>query len=415
MLILISPISRITAEDSRNIGLYGIQGKHSKAPVSATVPLMVSPMVWSVVSVPIHPVEGTDGLVHLVYELNVRNDSRYTLDLTALDVLDSRTGQPTGRNQVVSMDGQDVSGKIRPFALTNPSQTSTDFSNQLGSGQGGVIYFDLTYSLAKEVPPCLKHRISVSFQKADNTPQSYTTEDECTVVSRERTLIIQPPLEGDGWLNANGSGPIISPHRYSTQATNGMLRTPEHFAIDFLKLDPHGKLYTGDPNDNASYFGYGLNVRSATRGRLIEALDGMPNQIPGHLVPPQEASQYGGNHVIVEIGTGKYAFYAHLASGSVKVRQGDQVSAGQLLGKVGNSGNSDGPHLHFQIMDSASAFNTNGLPFVFRQMSCKGQLKGTVNLIMDSLFNGIGADIEANDASRGQQQMPLMLDVVNFH
>ena len=234
------------------------------------------------------------------------------------------------------------------------------------------------------------------------------------MVSRDRTLVIQPPLEGDGWLNANGSGPIISPHRYSTQATNGMLRSPEHFAIDFVKLDHHGKLYTGDPNDNASFFGYGLNVRSATSRRVIEIRDGMPDQIPGHLVPPQEASQYGGNHVIVEIGSGKYAFYAHLASGSVKVKQGDPVGVGQILGKVGNSGNSDGPHLHFQIMDSDSPFNTNGLPFVFKQMYYQGQLKGTVNLVMDSLFNGIGADIEASGASRRQQQTPLTHDVVNF-
>jgi murein DD-endopeptidase MepM/ murein hydrolase activator NlpD len=414
MLILMSPVSQITAEESRNTGRYDIPGKLAKETVSRTVPLMVSPIVWSVVSVPILPVKGTDGLVHLVYELNVRNDSRHTLDLTALDTLDSRTGQHTGRNQAVSLDGQDISGEIRPFALTNPSQTSTDFSNQLGPGQGGVIYFDLTYSSARDVPPCLKHRVSVSFQKADKTPQSYTTEDECTVVSRERTLVIQPPLEGDGWLNANGSGPIISPHRYSTQATNGILRSPEHFAIDFVKLDHHGKLNTGDPNDNASFFGYGLNVRSATSGRVIEMLDGIPNQIPGQLVPPQEASQYGGNHVIVEIGSGKYAFYAHLAPGSVKVRQGDHVGVGQILGKVGNSGNSDAPHLHFQIMDSASPFNTNGLPFVFNQINYRGQLKGTVNSVMDSLFNGIGADIEAIDASRRQQQMPLTLDLVNF-
>ena len=408
------PINIITAKESRSVGHYQSIGKHTKASLSETAPLMVSPIVWSVVSVPIHPVEGTDGQVHLVYELNVRNDSHYMLDLAALDVIDPQTGQPTGRNKAVSVDGQDISGKIRPFALTNPSQTSTDFSNRLDPGQAGLIYFDLTYSSAKEIPPCLKHRVSVSFQKADKTPQTYTTEDECTVVSREKTLVIHPPLEGNGWLNANGSGPIISPHRYSSQATNGMLRSPEHFAIDFLKLDPQGRIYTGDPNDNASFFGYGLNVRSATSGRVIEAVDGMPNQIPGQLVPPLEASQYGGNHVTVDIGSGKYAFYAHLAPGSVKVKQGDQVRVGQILGKLGSSGNSDAPHLHFQIMDSASPFNTNGLPFVFKQMNYQGRLNGIVDPVMDSLIGGMGANIDTSSAGRRQQQMPLTFDVINF-
>ena len=412
MLTLASPTNRVSAEELRAAKHHGVSGQQSAPPVSN--PAMVSPIVWSVVSVPIYPVKGTDGRVHLVYEINVRNDSRYLLDLATIDTVDAVTGQPTGRNQAISADGQDVTGKLRPFALANPTQTSADFSQQLGPGQGGVVYVDLTYDAVSEVPQCLKHRVTVSIQKTGGKPQTYTTEDECTQVSREKALEIQAPLEGDGWLNVNGSGPNLSPHRYSTQATNGMLRSPEHFAIDFIKLNYEGKFYSGDQTDNASYFGYGLNVRSATRGRVVDMQNGMPDQIPEQLVPPPEISQFAGNYVIVEISPRHYALYAHLAPGSVRVKQGDPVRIGQILGKLGNSGNSDGPHLHFQIMDSASPFNTHGLPFVFKRIDYQGHLKGAPAPAIDSLLQGMGADIDANEATARTLQMPLTLDIIRF-
>jgi len=118
--------------------------------------------------------------------------------------------------------------------------------------------------------------------------------------------------------------------------------------------------------------------------------------------------------VTVDIGSGTYALYAHLAPGSVKVKQGDRVRVGQILGKLGSSGNSDAPHLHFQIMDSASPFNTNGLPFVFKQMNYQGHLDGSVDPVMDSLIEGMGANIDTSSAGRRQQQMPLTFDVINF-
>jgi len=414
VLAATTPINQARAEAHKVAKQHGVSSKPAVTPVSTAHPAVVSPLVWSVVSDPIRPVKGTDGRVHVVYELNVRNDSRYILELTTIDTLDAVTDQPSGQNQAISADGQEVTGKVRSFALANPTQTSADFSQQLGPGQGGMVYFDLSYETARDIPQCLKHRVTVSFQKADGTPQTYTTEDECTPVSREKTLVIQAPLEGEGWLNANGSGPILSSHRYSTQATNGTLRSPEHFAIDFVKLNREGKPYSGNANDNASYFGYGLSVVSATRGRVVEVLDGMPDQVPGHLVPPHEISQFTGNYVIVAISSGQYALYAHLAPGSVRVKRGDTVAVGQILGKLGNSGNSDGPHLHFQIMDSASPFNTHGLPFVFKQMGYQGRLKGALAPSIESLFQGGAAETTTNESTLRTLQMPLTLDIVGF-
>ncbi|MFF7318640.1 M23 family metallopeptidase [Streptomyces albogriseolus] len=73
-----------------------------------------------------------------------------------------------------------------------------------------------------------------------------------------------------------------------------------------------------------------------------------------------------GNHVVLDLGDGVYALYAHLRRGSLTVREGDRVHAGQVLAQVGNSGNSTEPHLHFQLMDGPDPDTARGIPFAWR-------------------------------------------------
>ncbi|MFF4505463.1 M23 family metallopeptidase [Streptomyces sp. NPDC001401] len=82
-----------------------------------------------------------------------------------------------------------------------------------------------------------------------------------------------------------------------------------------------------------------------------------------------------GNHVVLDLGDGTYALYAHLKRGSLAVRPGDRVRTGQLLGRCGNSGNSTEPHVHFQLMDSADLNCAHGTPFTWRGVGvpCNGR------------------------------------------
>jgi murein DD-endopeptidase MepM/ murein hydrolase activator NlpD len=72
-----------------------------------------------------------------------------------------------------------------------------------------------------------------------------------------------------------------------------------------------------------------------------------------------------GNHVILDLGNGAYAAYAHLQRGSLTVREGERVHAGQVLARCGNSGNSSEPHLHFQLMDGPDPDAARGIPFTW--------------------------------------------------
>ncbi|RST13797.1 M23 family metallopeptidase [Streptomyces sp. WAC05374] len=73
-----------------------------------------------------------------------------------------------------------------------------------------------------------------------------------------------------------------------------------------------------------------------------------------------------GNHVVLDLGDGVYAMYAHLQRGSLRVRAGDRVTAGQPIARCGNSGNSTEPHLHFQLMDGPDPRTARGIPFTWR-------------------------------------------------
>ena len=79
---------------------------------------------------------------------------------------------------------------------------------------------------------------------------------------------------------------------------------------------------------------------------------------------PITSETVGGNHIVLDLGGGRYAFYAHLQPGSLKVKVGDRVTRGQVIGLVGNSGNSTEPHLHFHISDGVSPLGSEGLPYV---------------------------------------------------
>ena len=93
-------------------------------------------------------------------------------------------------------------------------------------------------------------------------------------------------------------------------------------------------------------------------------MEGLPEQVAGQSPTGLPLEQYGGNHIVQDIGDGNYAFYAHLKTGSVKVKVGDQLTTGQVIASLGNTGNSDAPHLHFQVMSTPDPLRSNGLPFV---------------------------------------------------
>jgi hypothetical protein len=128
-------------------------------------------------------------------------------------------------------------------------------------------------------------------------------------------------------------------------------------------------------------YGWGQPVHAAFDGVIVQAVDGVAERQWLHVVRESwsavqntvmfarrglDPARLAGNHVIMGTG-GTYALYAHLAPGSVAVTSGQQVRAGEVLGRVGHTGNSTAPHLHFQLMDSADPLQATGIPCAFAE------------------------------------------------
>ncbi len=117
-------------------------------------------------------------------------------------------------------------------------------------------------------------------------------------------------------------------------------------AIDFVRL-VDGKTYRGDRSRLENFLIFGQPLVAVADGRVTEAVDAHPD-LP---VGGNTWRDMAGNHVVIDIGDGHYVLYGHMKLGSLRVRAGDQVRRGQAIGQVGDSGNSDEPHLHLQVQN----------------------------------------------------------------
>ena len=135
-------------------------------------------------------------------------------------------------------------------------------------------------------------------------------------------------------------------------------------AIDFVQL-VDGKTYNGDKTRLESYYIFGDPVLAVANGRVTEAIDTLPDKPVGG----RTWAEMAGNHLVLDIGGGRYVLYGHLKQGSLRMQVGDLVGRRQVIGQVGDSGNSDEPHLHIQVQNQATfdveSHDTRTYPMLF--------------------------------------------------
>jgi murein DD-endopeptidase MepM/ murein hydrolase activator NlpD len=141
------------------------------------------------------------------------------------------------------------------------------------------------------------------------------------------------------------------------------------YALD-LWVVQSGNSFAGPGTRNEDYFAWGQPALAAGAGTVVTAVDGVPDNLPNR---PAPGNLYG-NHVIIDHGNGEYSLLAHLEAGSLRVKVGEAVSSGQPVGRVGNSGMSTEPHLHFHLMDNADWRRAHGLPAQLQYFTRNGQL-----------------------------------------
>ena len=341
---------------------------------------------------PPSPVVATDRLRHLVYEVLVENTTGSRVRLDRLEVRDPARGTVVAAYRGRALERLMVEGGFGP-----PRRT-------LEPGEIGGVFLDIELALQRRVPARLEHRLVFSLGDG----RRLTITGAPTAVDRRAPSLVGPPLRGAGLLVLGCCGRTIG-HRFALLEIDGELFLAQRFAIDFVRIDEQLNFFSGDPSQNESYFIYGDPVFAAAPGVVVAARDGVPDNTPPD-IPPEAVTPEGaaGNFVTVDHGDGRFGFYAHLQTGSLQVVPGDRVERGQLLGLVGNSGNSDFAHLHFHVTDGPSNLAANGVPYVFDRFRLEVRVEG---LESDPIAPVL---VPAPPPRLRTDQLPLTGDVVAF-
>jgi hypothetical protein len=171
------------------------------------------------------------------------------------------------------------------------------------------------------------------------------------------------PLKGN-FLVANGTVLEGGHHEWS-----------QMFASDILALGPTYNALISDGEKNSDFAGWGREVLAPAAGTIIYARNDVPdNAAPGVIdmaalqALPDQPWPMGGNVVVIDHGSGEFSLLAHMQKGSVRVKMGTHVDAGAVLGLLGNSGHSEGPHLHYHLMSGPVLFKSDPLPARFENV-----------------------------------------------
>lgn len=171
---------------------------------------------------------------------------------------------------------------------------------------------------------------------------------------------LQLPFEGTWYTAWGGNEAYLNKHVESNN---------QRFAFDFLKTEDGEVLKGQEREENADFYSYGAEVLAPGNGAIIQVVDTVQDNVLGKRnenTPP-------GNHIIIDHKNGEYSFLAHLKKGSIKVKEGDTVKMGDIIGLAGNSGRSDVPHLHYHLQTGTEYNKGEGLPIQFTNYVQNGQ------------------------------------------
>jgi murein DD-endopeptidase len=330
------------------------------------------------------------GQTVLPYELHVTNVMGQPVRLQRIEVLSADNGATLATMTDSVLQG----ATARPGARVPATERL-----HVGAGLRAVVYMWVPVSGA--APRAIRHRITVM---PDSGAASPLTLETASVPVTSDLLVIASPLRGGPWLAANGPS-AESGHRRAMIPIGGSFYIAQRFAIDWVKLDARNSTHTGDSLKNSSYYAYGNDALAVSDGIVTEVKDSIPENVPGinSRAVPITLETVGGNHVIIDIGGGHFAFYAHLQPGSIRVHVGDRVRRGQLLGLVGNSGNSTEPHLHFHVSDASSPLGSEGVPYAFESLEVVGSCRSL----------GGGCALAPTPTVR-RREMPVANELVRF-
>ncbi|TXN46586.1 M23 family metallopeptidase [Methylobacterium sp. WL7] len=375
-----------------------VQAAETAQPAASTVPVM-TPLIADALTTP-RVVPMSDGLNHLVYELRLSNVLDGRFDLKRLVVMDGSSKRP-----LLALDREAIGERLSLGGRRGNATAS------LGAYQFGIVFLHLTLQAGERIPETLVHDVEGFAEplKADLSMQIARTP-----VIDQVLPVLAAPLHGSGYVVGDGCCDSVR-HVRALLPLNGAFRLAQRYAIDWEKIDDEHRIVRGDLKDVKSYRIYGEPVLAVADGTVVGSRNDLPDQTPGALPSNLPIGEADGNFIIMNIASGAFVLYAHLKPGSVGPAVGDHVKRGDLLGKVGNSGNSQAPHLHLHVMDGPNGLLADGLPYVFEILTIPATVDGGTAGFNDAEATGSPLRLAMKTPpSAMHKALPLDLSIVDW-
>lgn len=286
--------------------------------------------------------------VVLAHELHLTNFAHRPLTLERLRVEDVRSNWT-----LLDLTGTALArateqvGPARSYKLTVPP------------GGRVIVYVDAAVDRASK-PAELRH--VVSYVATGGGEPAHGTIEATVSVDNRSIPLLSPPLRGGYWA-AIYDPSLERGHRRVVYAVGGRARIVGRFAVDWMRVGPE----TARSKDN----GLGAEVLAVADGIVASMRDGVPEPAAGQPRPQVGMADATGNYVSIDIGDGRYAFYEHLLPG-ILVKPGQGVRRGQLIARLGSTGQAWRPHLHFHLADANSPLAAEGLPYLLEGAQVHG-------------------------------------------
>ena len=355
-----------------------------RAPVTQSVDLLV----------PFAPVTFHQaGSTQLVYELHVTNFLATDVSLAGVRIADA-----DGRTLAEYRDSELRRRIVRPGLARSHATPQV-----IGSGTRAVVNVWIPLPAVSPRPSSITHAVDLDVLRATGSVRTVVAST-ASPVSSQTAVALGPPLRGGPWV-AIYDPLLMGGHRTAIYTVDGRARIPGRFAIDFITLPPRGALVRNPAVRPDNWNGFGSDVLAVADGTVAAAVDDTPDDTP----KPVALEYASGNHVAIDLGDGRFAFYEHLQRGSVAVTTGQRVRRGEVLAKLGSSGSTSiGPHLHFHVANTNSLLAAEGMPFVFRDFVHSGEFAS-----IDALVNGERPSMTDGER-RITMQRPAPNSIVHF-
>jgi hypothetical protein len=374
-----------------------------------TEPERFTPLIIRAVAPDPVAITGTDKKQHLVYELEVLNAAPRPATITKVETLADGPDGPVvstiSNEQVValSMIVADYALPPVPVKVVPPGRTV-------------LLIMDAAFT--DKLPGTLVHRVTATFGAFEpnqgdfaknNFPAQTTEVGGVVTVGSGEPEVVGPPLSGGSWVAVNGCCGL-SPHRGAMLPMGGRINGSERYAIDWSRFDLKARPIVdvqkgtqatsqGDPTKNESYYTFGQPAIAVADGTVVTAVNNLPEAPPKTFLP-LPLKDLGGNRIVLKIRDGVYVLYGHLMTGSITVKPGDTVKRGDVIARLGNSGNTSESHLHFHVMNGPEPLTATNLPWELDTFSYEGEVSPET--------------LTTSAAGERNRELPLMYTAVGF-